>query len=181
MHVWLCGCAPVSGSSVASAIHPCFRKLCDSTLSTARPEMNAGFDRATLAAASPPGRRSSLPPGYRVPGAAHLVMTGLDFEPMWKRLGAPTVPCDTCSPPCVVHRNVWPELVRSADFLFLQQQQPLRVAYNNGNPRVAYNNKTGARGQVLLSTNNGDHLYGLSQQEQRLLAGLYIAGIRRTL
>ena len=26
---------------------------------------------------------------------------------------------------------------------------------------------------MLLSTNNGDHLYGLSQQEQRLLAGLY--------
>ena len=135
--------------------------------------MYAGFDRVTLAAASPPGRSSSLPPGYRVPGAAHLVMTGLDFEPMWKRLGAPTVPCDTCSPPCVVHRNVWPELVRSADDLLMQQQQPLRVAYNNGNPHVAHNNKTGARGQVLLSTNNGDHLYGLSHQEQRLLAGLY--------
>eukprot|EP00964_Phaeocystis_antarctica_P037021 scaffold21153_cov33-Phaeocystis_antarctica.AAC.2 len=34
-------------------------------------------------------------------------------------------------------------------------------------------NMNGARGKVLLSTNNGDHLYGLRQQEQRLLAGLY--------
>ena len=122
----MCGCAYLGAfSKVASATYPCFRKLfvaqrLDSERS--RPEMNAGFDRATLAAASPPGRRSSLPPGYRVPGAAHLVMTGLDFEPMWKRLGAPTVPCDTCSLPCVVHRNVWPELVRSADDLFMQQQ-----------------------------------------------------------
>ena len=128
----MCGCAAVRlylgallSPAVASATYPCFRKLfvaqrLDSERS--RPEMNAGFDRVTLAAASPPGRRSSLPPGYRVPGAAHLVMTGLDFEPMWKRLGTQTVPCDTCSLPCVVHRNVWPELVRSADDLFMQQQ-----------------------------------------------------------
>ena len=85
-----------------------------------RPEMNAGFelrfDHATLATASPPGRRSSLSPDHRVPGAAHPVMTGLwtPYLPLHhhdcphsgaREREAPPCPRSKTAPEKHLHRN----------------------------------------------------------------------------